>query len=203
MHHVDLLATFVELGGGTPSSLESYDLDSVSQWQAIAGEGTSPRDELVLNLPRSTKWKLGDASSDGQGVALRVGKYKLLLNHVYDGWFAPVDAHLRQMAFKKINSCDYGTYSVGTNVNCTFENFLFDLDADPFEETNLWGETDLKDIQASLISRAEELAESQGNYGSILQEFNIKRASKSNSSYLKDWEANDWYVSPFGCEVIP
>lgn len=199
MHHVDLLATFYEIGSGTtPSAADG--LDSVSHWSAIVGDASSPRDELVLNLPRSPKWQLGqDATSEG--VALRIGKYKMLLFHAYDGWWAPIDGHQDQMAFEATR-CQFSWYTVGTDHLCEYVNFLFDLEADPHEQVNLWGMSDYADIQANFISRAEELVAEQGNYGKILYEWYMSM-DKTSTDYKKAWKASNWYVSPWGCEVIP
>jgi len=199
MHHVDLLATFYEIGSGrTPSADDG--LDSVSHWSAIMGDASSPRDELVLNLPRSPKWQLGQTATS-EGVALRMSKYKLLINHAYDGWWAPVDGHQSQMAYEP-GACDYSWYTTGSDSKCDFENFLFDLEADPHEQTNLWDISDYAAIQANLISRAEELITAQGNYGKILYEWYMS-TNRASTDYDTSWKANDWYVSPWGCEVIP
>lgn len=199
MHHVDLLATFFEISSGTlPSAAEG--LDSVSHWSAIVGDASSPRDELVLNLPRSPNWQLGQ-NATSEGVALRIGKYKVLLNHAYDGWWAPVDGHQDQMAYT-LGRCPYSWYTTGTDSLCENSNFIFDLEADPHERVNLWGEAVYAEIQANLISRAEELIASQGNYGKILYEWYMS-TDKSSTSYKTAWKANNWYVSPWGCEVVP
>ena len=199
MHHVDLLATFVELGSGTtPDPADG--LDSVSHWLAIAGDGASPRDELVLNLPRSPKWTIGsDATSEG--VALVVGKYKLLINHAKDGWWAPENGHQGKMAFN-VNRCQYSWYTTGSDAACEYSNFLFDLDTDPHETTNLWGLEKFAAIQASLVSRAEELAAAQGSYGSLLYEMYMNN-HRVSTNYKRAWMANNWYVSPWGCDVVP
>ena len=198
MHHVDLLATFFEIGSGTTPS-KADGLDSVSHWSAIAGDSSSPRDELVLNLPRSSEWQLGQ-NATSEGVALRIGKYKLLINHAYDGWWAPVNGHQSQMSYVP-GKCAYDWYSTGTNSECVFENFLFDLEADPHERVNLWDMVDYAAIQAKLVSRAEELVAAQGNYGKLLYEW-YKSTDKASTPFKAAWEANNWYVSPWGCDVI-
>ncbi len=63
-------------------------MDGLDHWSAILGDATSPRNELVLNLPRSKTWTLGEDKTE-EGVALRVGSYKLLINHCFDFWFSP------------------------------------------------------------------------------------------------------------------
>jgi len=196
MHHVDLLATFYEIGSGaTPSAAGG--LDSVPHWAAIMGDASCPRDELVLNLPRSPNWQLGqDATSEG--VALRASKCKFLINHGYDGWWAPVDGHQSQMLFVP-SRCDYSWYATGSDSRCDFSNYLFDLEADPHEMVNFWDMSDYADIQANLILRAEELVAAQGNYGKILYEWYMR----PSIHFKTEWEANNWYVSPWGCEVVP
>ena len=82
---MDLLTTFVGLAGGDVSSATTeHGLDGYDMWPAIRGEVTGPRSEVVFNLPRSKTWKLGEAKTD-EGVALRMGNFKLLFNHVSQG----------------------------------------------------------------------------------------------------------------------
>ncbi len=88
-HHVDLLTTFLGLAGAdVEKHIAEHGLDGHDMWKAINGEVTGPRQELVLNLPRSTTWSVGENKTH-EGVALRVGAYKLLLNHPVDYWFSP------------------------------------------------------------------------------------------------------------------
>ena len=50
-------------------------------------DNVSPRSELV-RLPRNANWTVGERLTN-EGVALRMGRYKLLLNHFMISWFSP------------------------------------------------------------------------------------------------------------------
>ena len=205
MHHVDLMTTFYGRGGGDVAALlaADQDIDGVDQWAALMGEVDSARDELVLNLPRSKEWTLGEEKTD-EGIALRMGKYKLLFNHVEDGWFEPApgnkessDAEEDMMA----DACCYNFYSLDEfSSDCTFSNQLFDVEADPHETTNLWSAPSHKEIKAKLIARAEELVRDQPNdYGAIVPKFYERNQA---GDYATASKLHGEYVVPFGCTAI-
>jgi len=204
MHHVDLLTTFYGLGGGDVATLKSsdagFDLDGEDHWPALLGGTTSPRNELVLNLPRSTTWKLGENKTD-EGVALRVGKFKLLLNHPYDYWFSPNPGEDHNEASNMLASqCMYSWYSVNLDSNsCNMTNFLFDVHADPQELTNLWDDSSYDAIRNSLIKRAETLVSTvQVDYGKIMYQKDTTDLTASDTAF----KANNWFAVPWQCEVI-
>jgi arylsulfatase A-like enzyme len=204
MHHVDLLTTFYSLGGGDVATLKSSavgsDLDGEDHWPALLGGTTSPRNELVLNLPRSTTWKLGENKTD-EGVALRVGKYKMLLNHPYDYWFSPNPGEDHNEASSMMASqCMYSWYTVETDSHtCNMTNFLFDVHADPQELTNLWGDSSYDAIRSSLIKRAETLVGTvELDYGRIMYQKNRVDTSASDTA----WKAHNWFAVPWQCAVI-
>ena len=203
MHHVDLLPTFYGLGGGDTTALRAADtaMDGMDMWAAINGGVTAPRSELVLNLPRSRTWKLGEGQTD-EGVALRVGNYKLLLNHVVDLWFSPDPGKNFQDANQMMaDVCTYNFYSIDEfSPECKFSNQLYDLEADPHERTNLWSEATHAEVKAELIARAEALCADQPNdYGQIIPEYYERN---SGGSYTVAAETHEFYVTPWGCDAI-
>jgi arylsulfatase A-like enzyme len=200
MHHVDLLATFIGLAGGdTEALVTSEGMDSLDHWSAIIGDTLSPRSELVLNLPRTKTWKVGETETQ-QGIALRKGNYKLLVYHPFDSWFNPLPNHKLNNAPNMLTSvCKFEFYTVRQEDACTYGNYLFDLSLDPFEEHNLWELPEYADVKKSLINRAEQLIAEQSDYGKILVEFVQQHPRPVNSYY----EGNDWYIVPWQCEVIP
>mmetsp|Transcript_31651 Transcript_31651/g.40673 ORF Transcript_31651/g.40673 Transcript_31651/m.40673 type:complete len:629 (-) Transcript_31651:183-2069(-) len=202
MHHVDLLTTFYSLGGGDYGDLDS-DVDGMDQWAAIKGDTSSPRTELVLNLPRSKTWKMGEQLTS-EGIALRMGNYKLLYNHVYDSWFSPSPGDDFTSASDMMAAwCQYSFYDLTESSGCVFANFLFNVLDDPTEQTNLWHHSDYKDIKANMIKRAEELVAAQINdYGKIIPEYYERGLNSSASIYEDAFEAYGDYVVPFACEAI-
>jgi len=209
MHHVDLLATFYGIGGGDVAMLKltEPDLDSIDHWRAIKGDLTSPRDEIIFNLPRSNV-PMNPNSTDSAGVAIRIGKYKLLLNHPYDYWFSPIpgpDYHNASMMMAAECKSDTLSSTYQTeNPDCTSQNFLFDLDADPTERVNLYGHMDYLEDEAFLTARVESLLQNMVvDYGEIVS---VAYDKKMNSSHLRNpsdvWSTYDNFVVPWDCEVI-
>eukprot|EP00615_Pteridomonas_danica_P014281 CAMPEP_0114396670 /NCGR_PEP_ID=MMETSP0102-20121206/13737_1 /TAXON_ID=38822 ORGANISM="Pteridomonas danica, Strain PT" /NCGR_SAMPLE_ID=MMETSP0102 /ASSEMBLY_ACC=CAM_ASM_000212 /LENGTH=294 /DNA_ID=CAMNT_0001557495 /DNA_START=9 /DNA_END=893 /DNA_ORIENTATION=+ len=202
MHHVDLIATFYELGGGDTDDLQK-DSDSLSQWSAIMGDTTSPRSEVILNLPRSRSWKIGE-SQTSEGAAIRMGNYKMLLNHAYDSWFSPSTGEDFHSASAMIGmACEYSFYSTGGGSSCVFGNYLFNILEDPTEKNNLWDMSEYNDIKISMIKRIETIvAEQTNNYGTLVPETYEKAKTSTNNDYQKAFAGNDDYVVPWDCDVI-
>ena len=202
MHHVDLMPTLYGLAGGDVATLLAADpdIDGMDMWGAIKGEEASPRKELVLNLPRSKTWTVGESKTD-EGVALRVGNYKLLLNHVVDTWFSPSPGADHKKAYSMMSSiCKYSFYTLDENAgDCVYTNFLFDLSTDPHERINLWEDPAFDAVRKALIARAEELARTQPtDYGKIVVKYFERPPTDPNIAFA----ANDDFACPWGCTTI-
>eukprot|EP00615_Pteridomonas_danica_P010079 CAMPEP_0114352000 /NCGR_PEP_ID=MMETSP0101-20121206/17615_1 /TAXON_ID=38822 ORGANISM="Pteridomonas danica, Strain PT" /NCGR_SAMPLE_ID=MMETSP0101 /ASSEMBLY_ACC=CAM_ASM_000211 /LENGTH=648 /DNA_ID=CAMNT_0001492177 /DNA_START=62 /DNA_END=2008 /DNA_ORIENTATION=+ len=210
MHHVDLVATFIHIGGGDVNSMmmvseEDDDVDSINMWQAILDDSDSPRDEIVLNLPRSREWKIGSTETD-EGVALIVGKYKILTNTAHDNWFSPsLDKDFHSTEFMKAFTCECSFYTHSSSSECSYSNFLFNIIEDPNEKENLWDDPAYNAIRENMIKRAETLVSStKKDYGKIVPEYysNEESLDKTLTS-AKAFQGNDDYVVPFQCAAIP
>jgi arylsulfatase A-like enzyme len=201
IHHVDLLATFVGLAGGSDAAesiTSSDEYDSMDQWSAIVGDTTSPRTELVLNLPRQRSWHLGETETK-QNIAIRKGKYKMLIYHPFDSWFNPLPDHKLNNAPNMLTSvCKFSFFDVADDNHCVYGNYLFDLSLDPHEENNLWHLDEYNDIKKSLLARAQELVAAQNDYGTIIPQF-IMQHPRPVDQYF---EGNNWYIVPWQCEII-
>lgn len=196
MHHVDLLTTFVALAGGDAKEQDG-DLDGFDLWPALSTPGVaSPREEVVLNLPRNSNWHLGTNETD-QGIAIISGRFKLLINHFRDGAYKPEPFN------GTVPTCYYTDYSHDKETGgCVFENFLFDLENDPTEQTNLVNSTAHKPVKEAMLSRALDLVATQGNYGKILPEFDGSQSLRENDTYIRDNYFFSDYVSPWECEIM-
>lgn len=200
MHHVDLLATFVNIAGGDSDAMLAADgtLDSLSHWDSLVGDSLSPRSELVLNLPRTKGWQLAETETT-QGTALRMGNFKLLLNHPFDSWFNPLPNHKLNDAPNMLASvCKYMMFSVMEELACTYSSYLFDLSKDPNELDNLWALDEYKDVKKNMMARMEELVATQSDYGVIIPEYQMSRPVPIED-YFK---GNNNYVVPWGCDTI-
>ena len=220
MHHVDLLPTFVGLarnGLVAKDSAQSTDktsdlafgtLDGLDMWSSIMEQSNvSPRSELVLNLPRNANWTVGGRLTN-EGVALRMGRYKLLLNHFTDSWFSPdvftEDWHDSNEMM--VGTCGYDWYSLKrSSAECEFRDFLFDVIDDPNEHHNLIHLEKHKNIVANMITRASEILRSdKERYGKIIAEYYRggthvgRKFGVANSA----WKLNDEFVTPWDCVAI-
>ena len=227
MHHVDLLTTFVGLASehldessrkwrGAADPAEKDGLDGYNMWPYLmAGDGASPRSELVLNMPRLANWTAGERLTN-EGVALRMGKYKLLLNHAVDSWFSPAvnSANWHDTTVMFSSLCTYNFYDLDkSSPGCEFRDFLYNVVDDPDEHHNLLFVDEYKGVVESMIQRARKILQSQRyqkavDYGKIVAEFHgvslattSKKAEQGGDPY-RAWELNDNFVVPWGCEAI-
>lgn len=202
MHHVDLLPTFMHLAGSSISH-DDFDIDGYNMWQAILGKEEGTRDELVLNMPRNVNWTPGERVTQ-EGVAIRMGHYKLLLNHIYDGWFSPDVGSADWVDASDMYSlpCMYNFYELGSDPSCTYSGYLFDVVSDPLEKHNLIGHDDQKDRISSMLSRVQELLSENDdpNYGKLVYEFymNADEAGKATPA----WEASNDFAVPWECDLL-
>lgn len=207
MHHVDLVTTFYGLGGGDVDALkETYtDLDGFDHWTAIQGLTTGPRTEIVLNLPRSETWTLGESKTD-EGVAIRVGNFKMLVNHAVDYWFSPNPGEDHHNANDMMASmCQYNFYSVDANSECVFSNFLFDVSTDPYERNNLWDDDDYKKVKYAIVDRIYEIIADQktvGDTGKTYGRLIPEAYEKPPKDYAAAFEAHEDFVVPWDCDVV-
>lgn len=83
--------------------------------------------------------------------------------------------------------------------SCDYQNYLFDLVADPQERTNLWGVAEHAAVQAALVARAQELSAEQGDYGALLPKYFRKHTEKN---YDEVFTKFDDFVVPWDCDTI-
>lgn len=133
MFHVcDWFPTFVEIGGGDPSSYKN--LDGFSQWESLISGKQSPRTEMLHNID-----PLYNVS------ALRWMDFKILIGDTYQGnwsgWYPPeevtdlsfVDADPQAFVVK----CPNKPANASTNCNPFQAPCLYNITHDPCEYNNL------------------------------------------------------------------
>ena len=139
VHVSDWVPTIVEGVLGRPDVLGAAGhLDGVNQWPAITGLGLdnsseiSPREEILLNID-----SLGP-SGKTQGfitAAIRHKNYKLIVNEFnVTTWPVPTTDQVRHFSAELVMG-----------------SFLYDIDEDPFETTNLFDQ--YPDVVARLMER--------------------------------------------------
>lgn len=186
IHIVDMYSTFYRLayygteaqGSSTAHQEEdsrdnqtmqssSYAIDGIDIWDELAAGATSPRTEVPIWI------------GDGEG-AIRMyssdlnGDFKLILNGNNDGWYLPPD---NSGASTEVDGTGCG--SIYNAYDRSFDaqggnggggdgcHFLFDMQADPYEQTNLLnaGSSSGYDYNTIAITLANRLSEISANMG--------------------------------------
>jgi len=138
MHVSDWFPTMLALASISYEPDEDHTLDGVNQvagWQDIA---SAPRSSMLYNMYLALTDYDFDIWYNGS-FAVRDNRFKLM--HTYDdpdygAWYTPTDEIDGDDDLESDNRC------AQQFVTGTFTYWLFDLDADPYETTNLYDSTD-------------------------------------------------------------
>ena len=156
-HVTDWFPTLLDMAGVKYKPAVGYHLDGVSHFAALQTPGgeDAPREFLLYNYyydPDDTSKNLWT----GKAAAVRNARYKLI--HTFDNkwsgaWYTDGEQYDADDDFTQVGGC-----SVTTAISSgTFTHFLFDLDNDPYEETNLYGLSDAYEaVQDELYAKLEE-----------------------------------------------
>ena len=190
-HVSDWFPTIVDMAG-----IEDYEsalaLDGYSQYSSITSGKDSPRDYVLYNFYMNIYGKQLDFFNNAGG-AIRNAKYKLL--HTYtneneewypnEGVFAD-DSLTADVAL--INSME--TYNVfcSSPTATQFSYFLFDLESDPYETTNLY-------------DTSEEMMQVQADLWKQMQKYSKKSRQQvegtTNLESYTTWAYNGDYITPW------
>ncbi|KAH8053470.1 sulfuric ester hydrolase [Aureococcus anophagefferens] len=113
MHHVDWTATFLRGLAGT--LLDCSDCDSRDHWSAISSNSDDKyeiRDEVAFSVT-------------AEAATLRMKNYKYMYQRSNSTWF-------------KVGEEVTGSFNTQSCMDSSAMNFLFDVDADPYETQNLY-----------------------------------------------------------------
>jgi len=157
-HVTDWFPTLLDMAGVKYKPATGYHLDGVSHFTALqtpAGGPDAPREYMLYNYyydPADTSKNLWT----GKAAAVRNARYKLI--HTFDNkwsgaWYTEGEHYEADDDFTQVGGC-----SVTTAISSgTFTHFLFDLDNDPYEETNLYGLSDVYEaVQDELYAKLDE-----------------------------------------------
>ncbi|KAK3733367.1 hypothetical protein RRG08_004795 [Elysia crispata] len=128
IHAVDWFPTLLSAAGILPRESPS-DLDGVDQWEAITAMSPSRRSEVVYNLDYHPLPIQGRA-------AIRVGEYKLITGYpgVFHDWYRP-GAEDQGFPHSTVREM---LRAPGLNQSQEQFEYLFNLQDDPTEQTNLY-----------------------------------------------------------------
>jgi arylsulfatase A-like enzyme len=156
MHVSDWFPTILDLADISYSADDDYALDGVSQVDAWSS-GSSARDYMLYNWYYNVKDQYFDMWKNGS-FAIRNSKYKLM--HAYDSstygaWYTDSDLVDNDDVMEP-GSCGQSGASTGT-----FTKWLFDLENDPYETTNLFDnddDDDIASVKSDLYAELESYA---------------------------------------------
>ena len=160
-HVSDWFPTMLEMADITYEPDSSYALDGVSHWSSIktltssssSGSADGPRTYMLYNYYTN----ITDKTFDEPIRAIRNRKFKLIqtkADNNYDGTF---DADEKQV--DDDNLAEQGTCTQGTAVSSgTYTSYLFNLESDPYETTNLYYETKYASVVSELTTKLDAYA---------------------------------------------
>ncbi|KAJ8612157.1 hypothetical protein CTAYLR_002481 [Chrysophaeum taylorii] len=176
MHHVDWVATFVSGIASKPTALaDCSDCDSLNHWPSIldgASEKYDVRDTIYHSL-------------DNQFATLRHRNFKLMIGRSNSSWFPP-----SHEVVDDIRECMDGGRL----------NFLFNIDEDPYEQTDLYH------VEAYLNHREylTDLWRVAYDTGVVQRPapagFAVNSSAAKRAFYLSTTSANK-YVVPWNCSL--
>ena len=193
-HVSDWMPTVLSMVDVSYDPPSGYELDGVSHWSTMLGLSSSkttgpsdgPRSYILYNYYKAVdefSWE------DGTVRAIRNSRYKLL--ETYENDFADTyDTTERQdddTALDTLGTCSQHK----TTKSGTYTSYLFDLEKDPYESTNLYTDSSLSDTLTELRAEMEKTA---GNYRT--DTFPVEaneicyKVWKSASNTIVPWVAN-------------
>jgi len=193
MHVSDWFPTILSMADISYTPPSGYELDGTSHWSTMlklkttstkytsAGEG--PRSYILYNYYKDVDeftWP------DGEVRAIRSSQYKLLetYENSYSDTYSVDDKQDDDSALDTLGTCtQHKTTKTGT-----YTSYLFDLEADPFEENNLYDNSKYESTVTELREAMETIA---GKYNTCT--FPLS----SNKVCYKVWKKSDNTIVPW------
>ena len=165
----------------------AYALDGVSHYESLLkGGADTPRQYLLMNY-YFDPYRKDDTMWTNKAMAIRNSQYKLA--HLYtsagsSSWYS-LDEEVE-------NDDELGRHTGCGQVNAVnngdFTKFLFDLENDPTETTNLYNANDkMKVIQKELYAEVERLATNAENIAAGVPSPDCVQVWKKQSNYVVPW----------------
>lgn len=177
MHHVDWMATM--LTGLAGVALECDDCDSLDHWGAITA--TSPdaygvRGQIAFSVADDT-------------ATLRIQDYKYMAQRSNVTWFAE-------------GAEVFGRANIQACMDSSYENFLFDLSADPYERNNLWFEKDYSTIRDMFETEVKRIMHDEYIPRSV-PAGDPEGSADTIAAFLASSPGDDTvkHVAPWGCAM--
>lgn len=201
MHVTDWLPTLTSAAGGEITGSAGA-LDGIDHWDSLTSvEGVvdPPRAEMLYNwdsyILDSTKYDVIRNDELAQG-AFRQGKWKILKNAWCSGYV--VYEYLEDPLLTAETVCPAGEMCIACHQNCKmdpdyrFSNWLFNLEDDPHETTNLIDTH--PHVYKKLLARAEEV---------VFSGFSETAYEPFNTVVYDIWPEKSWWITPWWENLEP
>ena len=186
-HVSDWFPTMLAMTGIAYMPSTAYALDGVSHYESLLEDGTdSPRPYLLMNY-YFDPYRKEDTMWTNKAVAIRNSQYKLA--HLYTS--AGSSTWYTQDALNE-NDDELGRHTGCGQVNAVnngeFTKFLFDLDNDPSETTNLYNKNSkMEAVQKELYAEIDRLADNADNIAAGVPSPECLAVWKRKSNYVVPW----------------
>eukprot|EP00633_Aureoumbra_lagunensis_P009745 CAMPEP_0197323278 /NCGR_PEP_ID=MMETSP0891-20130614/70416_1 /TAXON_ID=44058 ORGANISM="Aureoumbra lagunensis, Strain CCMP1510" /NCGR_SAMPLE_ID=MMETSP0891 /ASSEMBLY_ACC=CAM_ASM_000534 /LENGTH=445 /DNA_ID=CAMNT_0042815875 /DNA_START=894 /DNA_END=2229 /DNA_ORIENTATION=+ len=166
MHHVDWIATFLQVAGVPDyhAQLNATTFDSVGHWNALL--------DVAVSL-KSEKYAVRDTiyfSLSDDSYVIRQDNFKLIYGYENDTWYST------KTEYEHLSNC----YSGLTDY------YLFDLDLDPTETNNLFYHSEYRHIREKLLTAGRNAYSDQAIV------FEKTRVLNDDSAYYNSSLAYAW-----------
>ena len=197
MHVSDWFPTILSLAGISYTAPSGYELDGYDHSDAIFGDADAPRSLLLYNIYYNfTDGEDYDDFSSNIVFAIRNKKYKLV--HAYDDAYHVYDYEDELDADDLLETSD----GCGFSAAGTYTKYLFDMENDPYETTNLYGDDTYSEVSAYLYAKAvaygsetvycDENGDAEDYYDDSSEYYDdVKEAWYNGSYYLVPWIDTD------------
>ena len=177
MHHVDWTATLLRGLAGT--LLDCADCDSRDHWSAIssaASEKYAVRDEIAFSV-----------TSDS--ATIRLKNYKYMYDRSNTTWF-------------KVGEEITGSFNTMACMTSSSNNFLFDLDLDPYETNNLYFDADYAHVVKGFEDEAARIVRDEYVHRN-LPPGSPEGGADTIAAFLASSPSNSTvkHVTPWGCSM--
>lgn len=193
-HITDMMPTILAITNTNFSPEDGYELDGYNHLPAIIGDGSaSPREYMLYNHYYNVDHYQFDMWINGS-FAVRNSQYKLMHafnSSIYAVWYQPEETLSDDDAITEETRC-----AASSNNDGDFTYWLFDLENDPYETTNLYYSSNPvhKQNKEALYAQLDEYA---ANSYEMTFDFGANRKS------FQVWkEHGDWMVPYIKVEDI-
>ncbi len=194
MHISDWFPTILSLADIEYTAPSGYELDSYDHSDSIFGDSDAPRSLLLHNIYYN--FTDGDDYNDFSSniqFAIRNKKYKLV--HAYDNGYKVYD-YDDELSDDDIAQ-SASEVSCGFDLKGTYTKYLFDIENDPYETTNLYDDDEYSDIISYLTSKAKAYGRESAYCDTYGDEALEDDDNGSNAEVKKAWNNAGYYLVPW------